>query len=72
MVGLQKPLHKGIEIEEEKLWKEEYINFNIYVIEAVAFHFCVIISPAQLTENHFLLLFLLSSIHTPGSSNVLE
>lgn len=31
LVGLQKSLHKGIEVEEKKLWEEEALVFNIYI-----------------------------------------
>lgn len=34
LVGLQKPLYEGIEVEEKKLWKD-CTDFNIHVTEAV-------------------------------------
>lgn len=66
MVGLQKSLHKGIEVEEKKLQKE-CTDFNIYVTAAVEFHFSLtqFYHHVQLTGDHFLLLIFLNKHSCP-------
>lgn len=56
-MGLQKPLHKGIKVEEEKLWKEECTDFNTLITKVTEFNFSLIQlhHQAQLVGNHFLL-----------------
>jgi hypothetical protein len=39
LMGLQKPLHKRIKVEEEKLWRKECGTFIIYETEAWSFIF---------------------------------
>lgn len=67
LVGLQKPLYKGIKVEEEKLWQEECTDFNIYVTEVIEFSFFLIqlYHQAQLVGNYFLLLFFLNKHSCP-------
>jgi hypothetical protein len=39
LMGLQKPLHKRIKVEEEKLWRKECGTVIIYETEAWSFIF---------------------------------